>query len=325
MEGTEHKTAMSATQRDQRRRAQRKTATSPSVIRMELRDGMGNARIVTADLVDWSDKGLSIILVAPIKSGTIVHIRGKLGDERVEISRRSTISWCNEDPKGGFRAGIEFLDGTAEREQAQQEHKQSHNQDHQNHQNQKTVPTQFQQQDYYELMQLSPNADTETLHRVYRLLAQRYHPDNADTGNSELFVGLTEAYQTLSDPERRAAYDTRHTAEKRLRWKIFDQAAVATGPEAEKRKRQGILALLYATTVKDPERASMTIHSFEELLGCPKEHLEAALWYLKGKGFVQRTDGGRYTLTVNGFEEAEEHCLKPPQTAGQLTGPANPQ
>ena len=55
----------------------------------------------------------------------------------------------------------------------------------------------------------------------------------------------------------------------------------------------------------------MTVHAFEDMLGCPREHLEAALWYLRGKGYVQRTDGGRYTLTVNGFEEAEEHCVKP--------------
>ena len=319
MEVLEYKAFMSSAQRDQRRRALRRNVSSPSVIRVELRDGMGNARIITADLVDWSETGLSITLVAPIKPGTTVHVRGKLGDERLEISRRSTITWCNEDPSGKFKAGIEFLDGKAEREQAQQQN----NQNHQNQQKQGTVPLDFQQQDYYEIMQLSPNADTETLHRVYRLLAQRYHPDNADTGNSELFVGLTEAYQTLSDPERRAAYDARHTAEKKLRWKIFDQAAVATGPEVEKRKRQGILALLYATTVKDPERASLTVHSFEELLGCPKEHLEAALWYLKGKGFVQRTDGGRYTLTVNGFEEAEERCVKPMQTAGEIASPAN--
>src|SRR4029079_17892506 len=104
--------------------------------------------------------------------------------------------------------------------------------------------------------------------------------------------------------------------------KIFDQATIATGPDVERRKRQGILALLYATTVKDHERASLTVHSFEELLGCPKEHLEAALWYLKGKGFVQRTDGGRYTLTVNGFEEAENHSVKPPTNAGALPEPA---
>jgi DnaJ-domain-containing protein 1 len=271
---------------------------------------MGNPRNITADLVDWSDTGMNLALVAPIKPGAVIMVRGKLGDERIEISRRATITWCSEDPKGGYRAGIEFVEVKSEPSGERPNYGQQH-----------TVAPEFQQSDYYEILQLSPNADGETIHRVYRLLAQRYHPDNADTGNSELFVQLTEAFQTLSDPERRASYDARHTSERKLRWKIFDQAEVATGPDVEKRKRQGILALLYATTVKDPERASMTVHSFEEMLGCPREHLEAALWYLKGKGYVQRSDGGRYTLTVNGFEEAEERCVKQMQTAGELAEP----
>jgi curved DNA-binding protein len=308
---------MSTTERDQRRRAPRRNASAPSVIRIELRDGMGNPRNITADLVDWSDSGLSIALVAPIKAGAIVKVRGKLGDERLEISRRATITWCNEDSKGGYRAGVEFIDAKSEKsEQSSEDSNQRSNYKH------STVGSEFQAQDYYEIMQLSPNADTETIHRVYRLLAQRYHPDNADTGNSELFVQLTEAFQALSDPERRASYDARYSSQRQLRWKIFDQAVVATGPEVEKRKRQGILALLYAITVKDPERASMTVHAFEEMLGCPREHLEAALWYLRGKGYVQRTDGGRYTLTVHGFEEAEERCVQLPKTAGELPEPA---
>jgi len=278
---------------------------------------MGNARNITADLVDWSETGLSVTLVAPIKPGTILQVRGKLGDERVDISRRASILWCTEDPKGGFRMGLEFVD-TQSSGSSGNSSQQSNDSDYKTH----NVASDFQDQDYYEIMQLSPNADTETVHRVYRLLAQRYHPDNADTGNAELFVQLTEAFQTLGDPQKRAAYDARHSSEKKLRWKIFDQAVVATGPEVEKRKRQGILALLYAATVKDPERASMTVHAFEDLLGCPREHLESALWYLRGKAYVQRTDGGRYTLTIFGFEEAEQHCLTPPKNAGELPEPA---
>src|SRR5678816_1288057 len=104
------KAPMSTTQRDQRRRAQRRNVSTPSVIRVELRDGMGNPRNITADLTDMSDTGLSLNLVAPIKPGAIIMVRGKLGDERVEISRRATITWCNEDPKGGYRAGVEFMD-----------------------------------------------------------------------------------------------------------------------------------------------------------------------------------------------------------------------
>src|SRR5882672_4195061 len=106
---------MSTTQRDQRRRAPRRNVSAPSVIRIELRDGMGNPRNITADLVDWSDTGMNLALVAPIKAGAVILVRGKLGDERIEISRRATITWCSEDPKGGYRAGIEFLDVESKR------------------------------------------------------------------------------------------------------------------------------------------------------------------------------------------------------------------
>ncbi|MCK5350483.1 MAG: DnaJ domain-containing protein, partial [Desulfobacula sp.] len=41
--------------------------------------------------------------------------------------------------------------------------------------------------DYYEDLQISPNADLETIERIYRLLAKRYHPDNKRTGNIDKF------------------------------------------------------------------------------------------------------------------------------------------
>ena len=49
----------------------------------------------------------------------------------------------------------------------------------------------------------------------------------------------------------------------------------------------------------------MSVFEFEELLGCPREHLEAALWYLKGKGLVKRGDNGRVAITISGFDEVE--------------------
>src|SRR4029079_16922629 len=56
-------------------------------------------------------------------------------------------------------------------------------------------------------MDVSSNGRAETILRGYRLLAARYHPDNRETGNSEKFLRLSEAYQTLSDPEKRSRYD----------------------------------------------------------------------------------------------------------------------
>ena len=54
--------------------------------------------------------------------------------------------------------------------------------------------------DYYEFLQISPNADHETIHRVYRFLAGRFHPDNPKTGNPEAFFLLKEAYDVLAHP-----------------------------------------------------------------------------------------------------------------------------
>ena len=55
--------------------------------------------------------------------------------------------------------------------------------------------------DYYEVLQISPNAQPETIQRVYRLLAQLYHPDNKESGDETLFEQVLQAYRVLSDPD----------------------------------------------------------------------------------------------------------------------------
>jgi curved DNA-binding protein len=159
--------------------------------------------------------------------------------------------------------------------------------------------------DLYETMQVSPNADLDTIHRIYRILAQRYHPDNVETGDDEMFRALTDAYRTLCDPERRAAFDIEHREARRLTWKIFDQTSSAQGVEGERRKRSGILALLYRKRIAAPDQALMNLKEFEELLGVPKEHLEFTLWYLKEGQFITRADNGRYAITLKGVDLAE--------------------
>src|SRR5580765_4063903 len=99
-------------------------------------------------------------------------------------------------------------------------------------------------EDYYELLQISPNANPDTIHRVYRILAQRYHPDNVETCDPELFHHLTVAYRVLGDPEQRAAYDVEHRASCRRTLKIFDQSSTSQGVDGERRKRQGVLSVL---------------------------------------------------------------------------------
>lgn len=159
--------------------------------------------------------------------------------------------------------------------------------------------------DHYETLQISPNAQPETIQRVYRLLAQIYHPDNKETGNPDLFEQVLQAYRVLSDPESRAQYDVEYRAVAGLKWKIFDQPAATVGFEGEKRKRAGILSLLCTKRMNQPDQPSLNIVELEQLLGCPREHLELSLWYLRESGRITRSDNGKYVLTAKGMETLE--------------------
>ena len=62
--------------------------------------------------------------------------------------------------------------------------------------------------DYYESLQVARNATPEDIKKAYRKLAFQHHPDrNSDAGAADRFKEINEAYQVLSDPDRRASYD----------------------------------------------------------------------------------------------------------------------
>jgi curved DNA-binding protein len=62
--------------------------------------------------------------------------------------------------------------------------------------------------DYYEVLGIPRDADPDTIRRAYRKLARKYHPDlNSDGDAEERFKELGEAYEVLSDADKRARYD----------------------------------------------------------------------------------------------------------------------
>ena len=64
------------------------------------------------------------------------------------------------------------------------------------------------ERDYYEVLGLGRDADDAAIKRAFRKLAQQWHPDvNAADGSDERFKEINEAYQVLSDPQKKQAYD----------------------------------------------------------------------------------------------------------------------
>jgi curved DNA-binding protein len=168
--------------------------------------------------------------------------------------------------------------------------------------------------DYYEALQLSPSADPETVERVYRLLAKRYHPDNAVSGDADRFNEIRDAYEVLSDPDGRAAYDASYEQSRSQQWQIFDQGAAGGDRDDDKRLFRGILSLLYIARRRNPDNAGMAPSHLERLLGVPREHLDFPVWYLKKRNYVEILDTGLMAITVDGIDHLG---------SGDLTLPAN--
>jgi curved DNA-binding protein len=171
--------------------------------------------------------------------------------------------------------------------------------------------------DYYEFLQISPHADAETVHRVYRFLAARLHPDNRATGNADNFRLLKAAYDVLSDPRRRAEYDaTRNDSSSQPLSTTID---FMDSLEGELNRRLAVLAVLYSRRRMSPNFPEVPLAEIEERMGFPRDYLDFTLWYLQKKGYIAKADNAQYTLTVDGVDFVETERGKLPTLHKLLT------
>lgn len=231
---------------------------------------------------DVGEYGIGVLLGELLREGvaTLLEGAGIVGPDGGRA--RGNVAWCTPVTKGVYRAGIALDNGRSEIRAGSDDF-----------------------EDYYETLEVNPVASSDTIHKIYRVLAHRIHPDNPESGNEEQFKKLVRAYRVLSDPEQRAAFDVERGKATVKQWRIFDPQSAAPGLEQEQKKRRAILAVLYNKRMRQPDNCGVGITELEQLLAVPREHLEFPLWFLKEQGWVARTDGGKHQITAKGVDYAE--------------------
>ncbi len=157
--------------------------------------------------------------------------------------------------------------------------------------------------DYYETLEISPNANADTIERVFRYLAQRYHPDHLETGNPLKFSGIVKAYEILRHPENRAQYDLNYKRHSEYSSKLVEEASDREGLELDAVIQEKLLSILYVKRRHNMQNPGIGNLELERLTGCPHEHLEFHLWYLKEKDWICRLDSGLWSITVCGVDK----------------------
>lgn len=164
--------------------------------------------------------------------------------------------------------------------------------------------------DYYELLQLSSNADTETIERVFRHLAKKLHPDNKESADPDRFQLIVDAHRTLSDPEARAGYDVKYQDYWNRKWKLVSEASDGSAFDNDREIRESLLSMLYVQRRRNMSKPGLGDYEMARLLGKPFEMVDFHLWYLKAKGWVERLDTGQLAISAPGVDQIEQSRLR---------------
>jgi DnaJ-like protein/PilZ domain-containing protein len=248
------------------------------VLEVSWKDVHGTSRTISVRAIDLSNTGVRVESADAIELGTEIYVRaekyGLTGSTVVRHSSRRGLKYIL-----GLEFNVETNSGSSLESEV------------------------FV--DYYELLQISENAETETIHRVFRIMAARYHPDNIQTGDNEKFLLLTKAYTILSDPARRASYDQIHRDRRAEPLPVFALKEFVEGLEGEANRRLGILSLLYNQRRTNPDDPGLSVLEFESIMSFPREHLEFAIWYLHERQYIRTLNNSDYAITATGVEYLE--------------------
>ena len=268
------------------------------------RGANSNAYSTEGSGIDISESGIGLESPVELKIGSIVFVQARDGSvesycEVVHCTHRGTQ----------YHVGLEIRDAHEEEPAAPP-----------------PMETKESEADHYEVLQISPKADLQTVHRVFRIMAARFHPDNPETGDVEQFLRMKKAYSVLSDPERRQEYDATLKLDREHGPRpIFGLKDFVAGVEAEGNRRLGVLCLLYTKRQTNPDAPGVSLLDLEKEMGFPREYLSFTIWYLRSKDLITIADNSDYALTAIGADFVEKKAIRHEIVAKLLNPPLQEQ
>lgn len=175
---------------------------------------------------------------------------------------------------------------------------------------------------HYETLEVSPSASFETVERVFRYLAKRYHPDASENGDIQKFTQIAQAYEILGDPAKRASFDVELDKQKVSEIEIVEGTGTIGDDTAD---RHQLLSLFYAQRRRSIKNPGLGLNTVEQMMGIPVEVLDFHVWFFREKGWIQREEGGAISITADGVEKLEASAeLQEERNRLRITNVASP-
>jgi len=184
-------------------------------------------------------------------------------------------------------------------------------------------------QDHYAILDVEPNADSDSIQQAYAKLAQRYRP-NSPTGDAEKFEAVNLAYEVLSDAELRTAFDKVKGVGQEQGPPKFTGLGFFDSLGREARLRIALLCVLYDRRQTKPFTPGLSMRHLETIIHTNPEELSDVMWYLKQRSLVRADDKSSLHITVEGMDFLESsnpspddvmQFIKPSAIAGSKTPP----
>jgi hypothetical protein len=135
---------------------------------------------------------------------------------------------------------------------------------------------------------------------------------------------LKQAYEVLSNPERRAQYDAACDQDPPQEAPLAEEIDFMDSMKGELNRRLGLLALLYARRRTNPSHPEVALNEVEQRMGFPRDYLEFTMWYLQKKGYITRADNSDFALTAEGVDFVEMQREQVPVLNRLLTSDTGP-